>query len=55
VAQIVISVKTLLALLFIIFVLLHVALYYSTGFNLTMETIKFLKELLGWMIEKLVG
>jgi len=47
--QMVVSLRVIIALLLILFILVHIALYYATGFNLIIETINFLK----WLIEGL--
>ena len=56
--QVVISVKTVLIIIIVIYILAHIALYYGTGFNLVAETIKFFGWLfdgLRWVLDQLRG
>ena len=56
--QMVVSLKVLLLLLIIVYISLHAALYYSTGFNLVAETVKFfgwLFDSLRWLINQVRG
>jgi len=56
--QVVISAKVFIVLGILIFLLTHLALYYSTGFNLikaTIETVFWLFDKLKWLINSLKG